>query len=462
MKLRLVLSVLVVFCLLALRPALARIWTDSTGAHEIEAELVKLDGEVVHLKKPDGAVVKIPLNKLCLGDRRFIQQQMVAKAPAAGPKIAAPRPPKAGLPDAAKVRDAAAPVSPAAALSSPTRAQFVGTPLKDVVDFLKDFHHIEIQVDHKALKEAGVSPETPVTVATGRRETLQSALDKILRPLQLEWVVLNEVILVTTLAKADSDPYMETRIYKILQRTDTTMLIDKITSEVAPKTWTEAGGCGTLAAWPTNAVVISQSQRIHRLLENHFAGLLRRADPGAARPNRRKADNGPAVKLDRQVSLEFVETPLKDVVAYLCDVTKLQIQLDEKALKEMGVAADVPITINLRHVSLRTALTMLNIEYDLAWAATAKGIEITSPTVAEEKLTVVSYDVRDIVAVTRDTKPLVELITNSAEPKTWQENGGVGTVHVGRGGTVLEVRQNDRAHEQIEQLLAAVRAAARP
>ena len=79
MKLKLGLAVLIVFCLLSLRSNFARTWTDSSGTHEIEAELVKLDGEVVHLKKADGTIIKVPLNKLCLGDQRFLQQQMAAK-----------------------------------------------------------------------------------------------------------------------------------------------------------------------------------------------------------------------------------------------------------------------------------------------------------------------------------------------------------------------------------------------
>ena len=85
MKLKLVLSVLVVLCLLSLRPVLAREWTDSSGTYKIEAELVKLDGEVVHLKKSDGTIVKVPLNKLCEDDRKFVRQQMTANS-AASPK----------------------------------------------------------------------------------------------------------------------------------------------------------------------------------------------------------------------------------------------------------------------------------------------------------------------------------------------------------------------------------------
>ena len=85
MKLKLCLAVLFVSCLVSFRPALAREWTDSSGTHKIEAELVKLDGEVVHLKKANGTIVQVPLNKLCWDDRKFVREQMAAKADA-GPK----------------------------------------------------------------------------------------------------------------------------------------------------------------------------------------------------------------------------------------------------------------------------------------------------------------------------------------------------------------------------------------
>ena len=46
-----------------------------------------------------------------------------------------------------------------AALEQPTSIEFVETPLKDVIDYLKDFHHIEIHLDSAAMKEAAL-PKT--------------------------------------------------------------------------------------------------------------------------------------------------------------------------------------------------------------------------------------------------------------------------------------------------------------
>ncbi len=51
--------------------------------------------------------------------------------------------------------------------------------------------------------------------------------------------------------------------------------------------------------------------------------------------------------------LDFVETPLKDVVTQLQDDYGIPIQIDTPALDEVGVSADEPITVNLHNVSLR-------------------------------------------------------------------------------------------------------------
>ena len=45
------------------------------------------------------------------------------------------------------------------ALKQKTSLDFVETPLKDVVDYLSEMHHIPILIDSSALKEAGVDDQ---------------------------------------------------------------------------------------------------------------------------------------------------------------------------------------------------------------------------------------------------------------------------------------------------------------
>src|SRR5262245_38666335 len=52
-------------------------------------------------------------------------------------------------------------------------------------------------------------------------------------------------------------------------------------------------------------------------------------------------------KLTDPVTLEFVETPLGDVIAFLKDYTGVNIVLDRAALDEVGVSSDTPISIHV-------------------------------------------------------------------------------------------------------------------
>ncbi len=50
---------------------LGREWTDSAGRHHVEAEFHGVDGDTVMLKKPDGTVARVPLERLSELDRQF-------------------------------------------------------------------------------------------------------------------------------------------------------------------------------------------------------------------------------------------------------------------------------------------------------------------------------------------------------------------------------------------------------
>ncbi len=100
------------------------------------------------------------------------------------------------------------------ALKQQTSVDFQETPLKDVVEYLSDTHHIPIVLDAAGLKDAGVDPELPVT----RRLSgisLQSALQIMLDELQLKWTIHNEVLMITSPQKAESDEYMYTKVYDV-------------------------------------------------------------------------------------------------------------------------------------------------------------------------------------------------------------------------------------------------------
>ena len=100
----------------------------------------------------------------------------------------------------------------AAELDKQTDVDFQDQPLTDVVTFLADFHNIPIIIDNEALTEEGIAPDTPVTrTLTGVK--LRSALKIILQPLQLSYIIEDEVMKITTLAKEKER--LQTRVYPV-------------------------------------------------------------------------------------------------------------------------------------------------------------------------------------------------------------------------------------------------------
>jgi hypothetical protein len=94
------------------------------------------------------------------------------------------------------------------ALGSPSQMEFVETPLSDVVDFMKDQHHIEIQIDKEALKRGGWTSDLPITMnlkAASLAAMLQFWDDNVQ---ELKLVVRDYGILVTTPERANEAGYM--------------------------------------------------------------------------------------------------------------------------------------------------------------------------------------------------------------------------------------------------------------
>jgi hypothetical protein len=147
------------------------------------------------------------------------------------------------------------------------------------VGFLKEQHKIEIQLNKKALDDAGVAADTPITRSL-QGVTLRSALDLILRERSLTFVVQDEMLLITT--PEDAETKLATVIYPVGDlvqyrdpsggtMSDFDSLIELINSTIAPEAWSSVGGPGSVEAFPTNlSLVISQTQEVHR----QVAGLL--------------------------------------------------------------------------------------------------------------------------------------------------------------------------------------------
>lgn len=102
--------------------------------------------------------------------------------------------------------------------------------------------------------------------------------------------------------------------------------------------------------------------------------------------------------------LDFTDTPLEEVVVFLRDEYGIEIQLDVPALDDLGLSPDEPITVNLRNISLRSALRLMLKQLELTYMIADEVLLITTEEEAETRLTVKVYPVGDLVI---DKTPLV-------------------------------------------------------
>jgi hypothetical protein len=98
------------------------------------------------------------------------------------------------------------------ALRSPTRMEFQDTPLNEVVAYLTRLHGVSIKLDRRAMDEASIATDQPVTIDLGGA-SLEAALDLMLGDLGLTWTIDCEVLVITTPEALDGRAI--TRVYRV-------------------------------------------------------------------------------------------------------------------------------------------------------------------------------------------------------------------------------------------------------
>jgi hypothetical protein len=175
-------------------------------------------------------------------------------------------------------------------LAKPTTVEFLDLPLEDCMTFLKEYHNVNVWIDRGTLTDAGVALDQPITLKLAG-VTLESVLHLLLEPAQLDWLVQDEVLKITTKSWADKHP--ETRTYDIHNLIEAGHkhedLIAAITKCIEPASW--SGKEATAGISHTGGVlVIRQSQRVH----SEIAHLLEELD--AIADMREGGDSGKEAK----------------------------------------------------------------------------------------------------------------------------------------------------------------------
>lgn len=163
-------------------------------------------------------------------------------------------------------------------------------------------------------------------------------------------------------------------------------------------------------------------------------------------------------RLQKSVRIEFIETPVTDVMLFLSDAADFQFYIDEKALGDAAIPSESPITVNLTTASVETALDLALQQVDLTYYLRSGLVIVTANDALESVRETRVYPAADLLNEVRNPREsLVELITATIEPEQWDMNGGLGAIRSFRG--TLVITQNPNVHRKIEKLLAQLRKA---
>ena len=215
--------------------------------------------------------------------------------------------------------------------------------------------------------------------------------------------------------------------------------------------------------------------------------------------------------LEKKETVNFIEMPLGDVAHYFRDKLgdDVEVQLDDRALVDAGVGSDTPITLTVKNVPVRTILQLMLRNLDLTYLVQDDLLLITTIDKAETELVTRTYPVGDLLAdvpvrqgkpgnapggggggmfavpddtaarvaqlpapstprpkaaaidTQKDYDTLIEAITTTVKPASWDEVGGPGSIVPVPVSSSLVVSQTREVHDEILELLRSLRAAKR-
>lgn len=173
--------------------------------------------------------------------------------------------------------------------------------------------------------------------------------------------------------------------------------------------------------------------------------------------------------LSTPISVEFKGSKLQDVVDYIATMTNMTITIDKGALDEAQLSYDSPISFALKtKIETRTALRSMLNQIGLTYVVRDGVIQVTSQLRARDNMVTKSYYIGDLVSVAglfggstqygmamdqaqlaQNVAGIVEMVTNSLDPMSWQGKGGHGAIGFNIPTLSLIVRQSAEVHMMI-------------
>lgn len=165
--------------------------------------------------------------------------------------------------------------------------------------------------------------------------------------------------------------------------------------------------------------------------------------------------------LSKQVGFTFIELPLSDAIEQISERSGLPVQIDKRALDDLGVSSDDPVNLDVRNISLESALNLIVSSLDLTYTVDNEIVTITSVECDEDKHQLLRIYWAGEVGL-QATPGSVRLIQSLVTPDTWDTLGGVSTISILTAekstNSALGIRTSYTTHRKIERFLQSIKA----
>src|SRR5262249_36617481 len=121
------------------------------------------------------------------------------------------------------------------------------------------------------------------------------------------------------------------------------------------------------------------------------------ADRGEHAATEKAMERNIQSRLDSEISLSFNNVPLCQAIQDVKQLTGMNIVLDKSAMAAAKVEMQVPISLNVDRIRLRSALKLLLHDVKLTWIIKDGVLLVTTPEVARGPLRSVTYPIGDLV-----------------------------------------------------------------
>ena len=335
-----------------------------------------------------------------------------------------------------------------------------GVPLTEAVRLIGRMSTLRIALDLDAMADVGAAPRGPVNVRL-KGATTGEILAAIAAQCGLEPAVVDDRILLT-LPQTERNALRPAKydVSDLLRGQGSAAdLAATVRTLVAPASWQQAGGQGTIEV-DGGSLVVHQTGPVHRQVQSLLARL--RLARGLPAGDREFGSAGLQTRLDRAraklrepVTVNFsAPTPIEEILAELEEMTGTTILVDWAALGAERRVADPRGVLQVYERPLSEALVTLLQPLDLGYRIAGPDVfEVTTRKAVADRLELEFYPVKDLLSAGESGEALAGQVKGRVSSATWTDSGGKGVVRFDRPSGHLMVLQSQPVQAAVQILV---------